>query len=134
MRMKLLLVPGELQRETLILNAELDITRGEWEDKSVNMTEILDKLSMRWKSGNQVLLNMANCNSVVSTMQESNAKLLNVQIKRHTHTPGNTEYCTCGPKCSRAKVYCMTFSPSPTLLPNVANVSAFPVMNAETLQ
>lgn len=78
--MKLLLVPGELQQQTLILNAELDITRGEWEDKSVN------KLSMRWKSGNQELLNMANCNSVVSTMQESNAKLLNVQIKRHTHT------------------------------------------------
>lgn len=72
------------------------------------MTEIMHKLSTRRKRGNQDLLNMANCNSVDSTMQECNAKLLNVQIKRHR--PGNRDNTALVVQSVHLLKY-MTFSP-----------------------
>lgn len=65
----------------------------------VNVTEIIDK--------------MAN---YYSTTQESNAKLLNGQIKRHR--PGDRENTALGVQSDHVLKY-LTFPPSPTLGPNV---------------
>lgn len=60
------------------------------------MTEIIHKLSTKWKRGNRELLNMANC--------KNNAELLNVQLKR-PRAGTETMLRPCRPKCWPAKEY-----------------------------